>query len=293
MRRFLHIGISHLYLARFLIVGTRGIVPEIGFLPAFESRRRRRMRLGGENAKNDTETSGVPVVPAMDEYEAKSICFEKYGFIQKPLLVKNWSFFLQELRRIEFRWALSPNAGGVIVFTALEHGREGEKVLCNLKGSTGCAPIAEFFECCGGLIQGRCEKYFVKFLDPDGGEHVVKIVSKRQIAASDNVSPVFDEPILPVLAQHNCRGTSVEVSVTDSRTGVLTPVFNDISLQTFNYAFLTSIPVFLKRNDVGIRNADFVSKEQMRHFRFAWCFLRRESLMTAVEMSELDLLLPP
>ncbi|RNF15501.1 uncharacterized protein Tco025E_05521 [Trypanosoma conorhini] len=232
-------------------------------------------------------------MPVMDENEAKSICFESYGFLHKPFSFTHWSAFLQELRQIEFRWTLAPIAGGVIVFTALEHGGEGEKVLCQLRGSTGSAPIAEFFECCGTLTQGSCDKRSVRFIDLDGSEHVLRVVSKRQLAATNAATPISDEPILPVLSQYNCRGTSVDVSVIDSRTGVVTPLFHDLSLQTFNYAFLTSIPIFLKRGDVGIRNADFVSKEQMRHFRFAWCFLRRESMMTAVEMSELDLLLPP
>ncbi|ESL10640.1 hypothetical protein TRSC58_01623 [Trypanosoma rangeli SC58] len=293
MRRFQRSGVFGLCPARFFIVGTRGNIPEIGSLSAFESRRRRRIRLSSENARDDRQISSVPRVPAVDEDEAKSVCFENYGFLQKPLKFAHWSAFLQELRRIEFRWTLAPSVGGVIVFTALEHGGEGEKVLCKIKGSTGSAPIAEFFECCGTLTQGSCDKRSVRFLDIDGGGHVLSVVSKRKIDSNNAAPPVFDEPILPVLAQYNCRGTSVDVSVIDTRTDVVTPVFHELSLQAFNYAFLTSIPVFLKRADVGIRNADFVSKEQMRHFRFAWCFLRRESMMTAVEMNELDFLLPP
>ncbi|KEG13044.1 hypothetical protein DQ04_01251170, partial [Trypanosoma grayi] len=166
-------------------------------------------------------------------------------------------------------------------------------VLCVLKGSSGCAPIAQFFECCGGLTQGSLNNSSVEFCDLDGKEYRFCVDAKKRIASKNALGPVWDEPILPILAQHNCRGTSVDVCVTETKTGVRTPLFSNISLQTFNYAFLTSIPAFLKRTDVGIRNVDFVSKEQMRHFRFAWCFLRRESLMTAVDMSELDTLLPP
>lgn len=274
------------FLARFFLVGGQGQIPEVTSLPTFGSRRKRRMN-------NSCEKSAVVSPLALDEEEAKSICFEKYGFLQKPLVMSFWSEFLRELRTIEFSWTLVPSPGGAIIFTASEHGTDGKKILCSLKGTTGCAPIAEFFECCGNLTQGICEKSSVRFFGPDGSGHVLEVVAKRRLSEGNVVDQTVDKPILPVLAQYNCRGTSVDVSVTEIRTSVVTSLFCDLSLQTFNYAFLTSIPVFLKRTDVGIRNVDFVSKDQMRHFRFAWCFLRRESLMTAVEMSELDLLLPP
>ncbi|KAH9580112.1 hypothetical protein LSM04_008357 [Trypanosoma melophagium] len=279
--------------ARFLVVGAQGGIPSTSPPPAFESRRRKRLRLASGESSGLNGSRNSVVKSMMDENEAKSICFEKYGFLQKPLIMNLWSEFLQELRSIEFRWSLAPSAGGVIILTVLEHGIDGEKALCSLRGTSGCAPIAEFFECCGGFIQGSLSKHDTRFLDLDGTEYILRVVTTRRIPEGHAIDLVADEPILPVLAQYNCRGTSVDVSIVETKTGVETPLFQNLSLQSFNYAFLTSVPIFLKRTDVGVRNVDFVSKEQMRHFRFAWCFLRRESMMTAVDMTELDSLLPP
>ncbi|ORC91002.1 uncharacterized protein TM35_000074260 [Trypanosoma theileri] len=293
MRRLLWKRSLFLQEARFLVVGPKCGIPPVSSPPAFESRRRKRLRLGNEENSGLKRSSNSVIKSMMDENEAKSICFENHGFLQKPLIINHWSEFLQELRRIEFRWSLAPSAGGVIILTILEHGIDGEKVLCSLRGTSGCAPIAEFFECCGSFIQGSLSKYDTRFVDLDGGEFLLRVVATRRIPEGNTLDLIADKPILPVLAQYDCRGTSVDVSIVETKTGVQTLLFQNLSLQTFNYAFLTSVPIFLKRTDVGVRNVDFVSKEQMRHFRFAWCFLRRESMMTAVDMTELDSLLPP
>ncbi|CAJ1010525.1 hypothetical protein Q4I28_005840 [Leishmania naiffi] len=204
--------------------------------------------------------------------------------------METWQEFLRELQRVELGWSLAPNAGGTLQLKIHDHLEPGDGVLCELKGGTNrSAPLAEFFEACGSMSQGTISRAEIQFFDEESCS-VLLIESKKRLGDT----PFKDEPpILPFFCQFNCRGTSVSLSVLDKKTLIRTPLFSDISIQTLNYAFMTSLPLFLKREDLGIRNVDFVTKDQMRHFRYAWCFLRKESWMTPVELGELDALLPP
>ncbi|KPI88712.1 hypothetical protein ABL78_2172 [Leptomonas seymouri] len=277
MRRLLrHLALPF---SRPIVVGPSATLPTTSSTPEFGRRRRRMLK-----------RSEKPLFDVKNDDHAKNTCFERYGFVQKPMFMETWQEFLRELQRVELIWSLSPSAGGTLQLKLFDHAEPGEGLLCELSGNTSrSAPMAEFFEACGTICQGSAAKGEVQFLD-DTRHSVLQIVSKKRFASND-----FKEeaPILPFTCQYNCRGTSVSLSVLDKHTSVTTPLFSDISIQTLNYAFMTSLPIFLKRSDIGVRNADFVTKDQMRHFRFAWCFLRKESWMTPVEMAELDCLLPP
>ncbi|KAG5498582.1 hypothetical protein JKF63_02868 [Porcisia hertigi] len=267
------------WLLRHIVVGPSTTIPSAASPPQF-GRRRKRLQKSMPPPAFD---------PANDE-DAKNICFERYGFVQKPLFMETWQEFLRELQRVELVWSLVPSAGGTLQLKIHDHLEPGDGLLCELKGTANrSAPLAEFFEACGSVSQGSVSKGEIQFFDGDSCS-VLLIESKKRLG---DVTFKDDPPILPLLCQFNCRGTSVSLSVLDKKTSVRTPLFSDISIQTLNYAFLTSLPLFLKRTDLGIRNADFVTKDQMRHFRYAWCFLRKESWMTPVELGELDSLLPP
>lgn len=264
---------------RCIVVGPSATLPTASSTPDF-GRRRRRLRSREEKSIYTME----------NDAGAKDACFERYGFVQKPMFMQTWQEFLRELQRVELGWSLTPSAGGTLKLKIYDHLEPGDGLLCELTGSASrSAPMADFFEACGSICQGAATQGEIQFLDGPK-RFVLQITSKKRFASGD-----FKEepPILPFTCQYNCRGTSVSLSVLDQETGVSTPLFSEISIQTLNYAFMTSLPVFLKRADIGVRNADFVTKEQMRHFRFAWCFLRKESWMTPVEMTELDCLLPP
>lgn len=268
-----------LFAARNIVVGPRTSIPSATSTPQF-GRRRRRLR----------ERELVASCYVENDEDAKEICFSHYGFIQKPLYMATWQEFLRELRRFELQWSLAPGPGGIYQLKIYDHAEPGDGLLCELKGA-GCssAPIADVFEACGCITEGSINVGAVRFLE-GLSDSTLRIESKKRLGETT----IADEkPILPGLTQHNCRGTSVNISVLDNKSRLVTPLFSDLSVQTLNYAFITSLPAFLKRTDVGIRNSDFVTKDQMRHFRFAWCFLRKESWMTPVEMGELDSLLPP
>lgn len=266
-------------LLRTAVVGPSTTIPRTSPTPDFGRRRRRLARRAEKQ-----------IFLQENDEDAKNACFERYGFVQKPLFMETWQEFLKELQRVELSWSLAPGANGTLHLKVYDHFEPGDGLLCELPGSTSrSAAIAEFFEACGSITQGGAAEADIHFLD--GGKHsVLQIASKKCFVNSD----IKDEPpILPFKCQYSSRCTSVSISVLDKQIGVTTPLFSDISLQTLNYAFMTSLPIFLKRPDIGVRNADFVTKDQMRHFRFAWCFLRKESWMTPVEMAELDTLLPP
>lgn len=266
-------------LLRHVVVGPSTTIPSASSTPRFGRRRQRLQR-----------NPSPPTFDTANDEDAKSICFERYGFVQKPLFLETWQEFLRELQRVELTWSLMPSAGGTLQLKIHDHFESGDGVLCELKGAANrSAPLAEFFEACGSMSQGAMSKAEIEFFDGENCS-VLLIESKKRLG---EVPFKDDPPILPLLCQFNCRGTSVSLSVLDKKTLLRTPLFSDISIQTLNYAFMTSLPVFLKRTDLGIRNADFVTKDQMRHFRYAWCFLRKESWMTPVEMGELDALLPP
>ncbi|EPY19056.1 hypothetical protein STCU_09648 [Strigomonas culicis] len=228
---------------------------------------------------------------SMLDIDAKNMCFEKYDFVQKPLYMDNWLQFLRELRKLELRWSLEPGVGGIYVLKIMDHSEDGGSLLAEVKGHGNlCIPIADFFETCGNITSGIAFEGSVVFAEPGGKKSILKIEALKRIGAEQDDEP----PIIPYhRPQYNCRGISVNIALINMQTKVRTPLFNDISLQAVNYAFLSSIPAFMKRNDIGIKNADFISKDQKQHFRFAWCFLRKESWLTPVEMGELDLLLPP
>ncbi|KAG5473062.1 hypothetical protein CUR178_02978 [Leishmania enriettii] len=266
-------------LLRHVVVGPSTTIPSATPTPQF-GRRRQRLQKGLSSLSFDVE----------NDRDAKNICFERYGFVQKPMFLETWQAFLRELQRVELRWSLAPSAGGTLQLKIHDHFEPGDGLLCELKGAANrSAPLAEFFEACGSLSQGAVSKYEIRFFDGESCS-VLLIESKKRLGESTFKD---EPPIVPLLCQFDCRGTSVSLSVLDEKTLVRTPLFSDISIQALNYAFLTSLPLFLKRTDLGIRNADFVTKDQMRHFRYAWCFLRKESCMTPVELGELDALLPP
>lgn len=263
------------------MVGPSSSLPTTPSVPVFGKRRRA-----------PKVVAPVAEVDPASEEDAKCLCFDKYSFVRKPSYMPTWTEFLRELRRVELRWALEPGARGVLVLRLYDHSEPGDGFLCEVKGDgSRCSPIAEFLECCGTLTQGAEFSKEVPFLHRQS-HTVLRVESVRRLESSSGAVP-DEEPILHSMAQYNCRGTSVNVSLLDRRTGLRTPLYHNISLQTLNYALLTSIPVFLKRPDIGVRNADFVSKNQMDQFRFAWCFLRKETFMTPVDMGELDNLLPP
>lgn len=278
MRRFFS---KHMFQkTRALVVGPEKGLPAAQQIPIFGRRRRAE--------KKKIEVPATVANPMLD-IDAKNMCFERYDFVHKPLYMNNWLQFLRELQRLELRWSLEPSVGGIYVLKIIDHSPDGG-LLSEVKGYGNlCIPIADFFEACGNITSGISSEGSIVFSEPGGRKNVLKIEAIKKLGEVHDEPPTipFQKP------QFNCRGISVNMSLINMQTNVRTPLFSDISLQAVNYAFLSSIPAFMKRNDMGIKNADFISKDQKQHFRFAWCFLRKESWMTPVEMGELDLLLPP
>lgn len=246
----------------------------------------------GKRRRKQKDISPQPTSSNISEKEARLICLNNYGFLQKPLYQEKWAEFLSELRRIELSWRLFPVANGGIDLTVLDHSEELNKTLHIFRGVNGqgkSSPMADLFEACGSIINGSIQEENIYFKYENKCESLRLNPQKRDIL----FPPKEEDYGYPVMARSQCTRVAVNVSHVNMSTGVSTPLLRNISFQTFVYCFLTSIPVFLKRTDIGVRNLDFVSAEQMSHFRFAWCYLRREAWMTPLEMEEFDTLLPP
>ncbi|CCW67985.1 unnamed protein product [Phytomonas sp. Hart1] len=266
---------------RQIIVGPSKGIPTISNVPRF-----------GKHLTSSSREEQTTIEPDVgSELRAQAACKDSYGFLRKPLLMKSWTEFQKELQRIEFQWYLAPESGGIITLKVFDHSEPGNGFLCELKGNgSKCTPIADFFECCGSILTGNSESHTIYFIN-DTSEFLLLVNSERFINSHDRIKSedlAKKEELMHTIG----LGTMVNLLIIDKKTNLRTPLFNKISLLTLNYAFLTSIPIFLKRNDVGVRNVDFVSKNQIHHFRFAWCFIRSRSSMTPIDITELDCLLP-
>ncbi|CCW61719.1 unnamed protein product [Phytomonas sp. EM1] len=266
---------------RQIMVGPSKGIPAISSVPRF----------GKRVASSPREPRGKLELDPGSELRAEAICKDSYGFLKKPLFMESWTEFQKELNRIELQWYLAPGSNGIITLKLFDHREQGDGLLCELKGEgSKCKPIADFFECCGSLLTGVSDTHTVPFIN-DSSEFLLVANSERFIDSS-HTTQSEDLAKRHDLTYTIGLGTMVNLSVIDQKTNIRTPLFHRISLLAFNYALLSSIPIFLKRNDIGVRNLDFVSKEQMQQFRFAWCFIRSRSSMTPVDVTELDCLLP-
>lgn len=259
------------------------VSPSLVKVPLFGKRRRE------ERRKNDSE-SRLSLVANVSEEDAKVFCQSTCGFFVRPTYMKNWKIFYGELKKIELQWSLVPSCNNEIHLKVFDRTEEPNElhtfVQKNLAKST---VIADLFEACGAIINGSRKEENVFFSTGETLEALRLVPSEKEALFSPGALDISNF----IVPQSLCTSVSLDVSHVNISKSIATPLFKDLSFQAFCFAFLNSIPLFLKRNDVGIRNIDFVSAEQMRHFRFAWCYLRREGWMTPLELGEFDLLLPP
>ncbi|CAD2218234.1 hypothetical protein AGDE_01696 [Angomonas deanei] len=198
----------------------------------------------------------------------------------------SWVQFLREIQRIEFRWFLEPAAGGTLKLQVYDHRPDGG-LAAEVKGAGSlCQPIADMFNCCASLSSNNVSECEARFADL-GREHVMRFKALKRIGEVEE-----EPPIVTCMTRSGSKTVDLEISLVDKRTNANTVLFESISLLAVNNAFLSSLPPFLKRNDIGVRNYDFLVKDQVEAFRFGWVTLRRESYLTPIEVGELDLLLP-
>eukprot|EP00796_Vickermania_ingenoplastis_P005826 gene5826-4153_t len=284
---------------RFMVIASGGVLcstrkvsvgPDEGVLP-----RHTKVPLFGRRRRKEKKASDITISTAtlIDENEARDICRKNYGFFSKPVYMEKWGTFLSELKRAELSWSVIPVSGGGMTLKLIDHSHHANEVLHEFRGrnSTQSSPLADLFEACGSIVNGSRQEENVLF-NQKGFSEVLKLVPTEKEYMYPYIPPEGELGI-PLLAKSECTRVSLDVLHLNSSNGVLTPLFRGLSFQAFCYAFLTSIPCFLKKTDVGVRNLDFVSQEQMTHFRYAWCYLRREAWMTPLEMEEFDALLPP
>lgn len=252
-------------------------------VPHFGKRRRE----GRRRNRNENPWS---LIANVSEVDAKFFCRSTCGFIAKPTYMKEWKFFFGDLKRIELCWSLIPSGSNEIHLKVCDRAEEPSELHTFIgKNFDKSSAIADLFEACGSIINGSKREESVYF-SKDGSLEALRLQPVEMEALFPPKEKDLSTFIIP---QSRCTSVALNIAHVNASKGIVTPLFNDLSFQSFCFAFLNSIPVFLKRNDVGIRNIDFVSHEQMKHFRFAWCYLRREAWMTPLELGEFDLLLPP
>ncbi|CUG87498.1 Hypothetical protein, putative [Bodo saltans] len=248
--------------------------------------------------------------PTQDEEDdAEVVCRARYGFLEKPPYLQYWSHFLFEIKRIEFRWSLTPGIGGVYHLRIIEHDADGEHELCHLVGDgKQCHPIADVFEGISGILQGTFLSFSVPFISStvnSGKPQNLVFEAKPQVSSSSSTiteeenerqrsaaDPTAATARLNLMVQTAKTGYCLDVYIMEKDSPIKVPLFHDISLQALFHAHIESIPLFLRRTDIGIPNHDFFPADQMTVFRFLWCFIRRECRMTPVELGELNHLLP-
>lgn len=278
MRCFLKDSHALCGISRWISVGTPGVHQSISKVPKFGKRRRQSKTLPALSTTN------------VSEEDAEVYCKGKCGFIEKPVFFPRWSEFYSDLRRIYLSWRLYPIANGGTDLRIFDRHENGNELLHTFRGSNSStsSPIADLFEACGSIINGSLNEESIYFKNNDLVE-VLRITPQKMNSFSDHKEFKNNVTVLP---QSRCTSVALNITHVNVSNSVVSPLVTNISFQAFCFAFLNSIPDFLKRSDAGIKNIDFVSQEQMRHFRFAWCYLRREAWMTPVELGELDLLLP-
>lgn len=276
---------------RTVLAGANTSLPQARVADVVLARSKERGRRAGSDEASASLVAEQEV-SAECEADAKHRCITMYDMIERPLCLPSWFAFMRQLQRFEMQWRLEPGVAGTYVLDLNDHTCTRKANVVQLRGSGGhCKPIADMFECCVHLVQGTHTEKIVLFDDGGGGRQLLRLSTKQFLP--ENNRAAAPQHSSRTLTQFNCRGTLVSLSLVDTTTRLVTSLFTDMAMQTFLYAFLTSLPIFLKRHDIGIRNAEFVSADQMRHFRFAWCFLRKEAFMTPLEMGELDNLIPP
>lgn len=251
-----------------------GSVPQREQVPVFGRRRR-----GRKPSSSQTSEITIP------EEVAEKQCRE-YGFLRKPAYMAKWSVFLTEIRQAELTWSLLPSGGLTLRVASHANGSSEDLRLFNGQNSNRTSSIADLFESLGSIINGsRCEENV--FFRNETRVESLRIMP-RELPADfpSDPSDVF------TMARSTCPSVALDIFHVNVPNGVSTPLFTNFSFLAFCNAFLNSIPIFLRKNDIGIRNVDFVTPEQMQHFRFAWCYLRREGWMSPLDIGEFDCLLP-
>lgn len=306
---------------------TTPVVPEFGTQRRRHQRRQdRQLR---EKAAIDALAHQQRIPTPDEEDDAEVYCRSRFGFLERPLYMQTWFQFQQELLRYTMRWSLTPGIGGVYHLEILEHTVEGEQVLTSLQADGNKhAPIADMFEGLCGIIQGSMMSFSVPFssvgMDRGRPKHLVveakgflesDAAKAKSATSSSSLKGTFDReyqmvspPASGVFLRQNDPSISQRIFAQTSQTGLCltysvmetmsdgtfarTVLCRDLSLQTACHMHLQSIPIFLQRRDIGIPNWDFISKDQMRMFRFVWCYIRRECRMEPLEIADLDVLLP-
>eukprot|EP00331_Platyophrya_macrostoma_P014585 CAMPEP_0176476062 /NCGR_PEP_ID=MMETSP0127-20121128/43943_1 /TAXON_ID=938130 /ORGANISM="Platyophrya macrostoma, Strain WH" /LENGTH=102 /DNA_ID=CAMNT_0017871707 /DNA_START=134 /DNA_END=438 /DNA_ORIENTATION=- len=75
-----------------------------------------------------------------------------------------------------------------------------------------------------------------------------------------NAGHLVGKPVYPSACK---TGYAFSVYIMEKGSTIRTPVFHEISLQALCHMHLISIPLFLRRTDIGIPNHDFLPKDQM------------------------------
>jgi hypothetical protein len=273
--------------------------------PLFGTSRRRARR---ETEKKAQEAAQIEALRAareapLPEVEAaaRETVKEHYGFLMIPLYMEYWQHFLVELRRFEFHWQIGSPCGNVYRFMLIERTVGGENQLCVLRSDKRRANcLVEFFDAIGYFIVEGPQKRDIKFDDGSGNLQILRVTCAPSLgdynpsrAEQDRVGwSVEERDARGDVAQSVRIGHFVDMELIDSATGSIKVLVKGLSLQTLAYLLMASIPPFLNRHDLGVRNMDFLPKEQIKMIRFTWCFFRREMRMTPVDIGELNEMLP-
>lgn len=258
------------------------VPPPLTKVPLFGKRRR-------TNRKKIESDELWKLTASVSEEEAKVFCQESCGFIAKPAYMQDWRSFYSELKKVELCWSLIPACNGEIHLEVFDRSEE-PNLLHSFRGKNPnkSSSIADLFEAFGSIVNGSLQEENVFF-------------TKGGVSEALRIQPEKREMLFPPDSKHLGGGIppqSLSISVAldikhvNMSNCVVTPLFTGLSFQAFCFAFLNSIPAFLKRNDIGIKNIDFVSRDQMNHFRYGWTYLRREAWLSPLELGEFDLLLP-
>ena len=212
-----------------------------------------------------------------------------------------WHHFLLELRRYEFHWQLDSPCGNVYRFILIERTVDAESQKCVVRGDRRkINPIVDFFDALMYMIMEGAPVREVRFVDEAGCQMTLRFTCKpslgqyhEDVSEEDKIGWTMEERNARLdVAQTVKLGHAIDIELVDGLSKKTTLLVKGLALQTLSYLLMTSIPSFLNRHDLGVKNLDFLPKDQLTMIRFTFCFFRREMRMTPLDIGELNELLP-
>ena len=274
-------------------------------VPPFGTTRRRARREMDVRAQEAAQLEALRAAtePPQPEVEASSRATVRghYGFLHRPLSMAYWHPLWLELRRYEFHWQLDSPCGNVYRFILIERTVDGESQKCVVRGDRRkINPIVDFFDALMYMIMEGAPVREVRFVDEAGCQMTLRFTCKpslgqyhEDVSEEDKIGWTMEERNARLdVAQTVKLGHAIDIELVDGLSKKTTLLVKGLALQTLSYLLMTSIPSFLNRHDLGVKNLDFLPKDQLTMIRFTFCFFRREMRMTPLDIGELNELLP-